>query len=274
MTAVPSTRPPVVLIHGLWLNGRSWEEWVARYTAAGYEVHAPSWPGLEGEPAELRRSATYGGVGIGEVTDSYAELASSLPRPPIAIGHSYGGLVTQLLVDRGAVGAGVAIHSAPVKGVLRLPASTLRATFPAVRHPSSFRGTVPLSKKQWHWRFCSTLPREQSDVLYDRYCVPAPGRPMYQSALANVLRHPVSRVDLEKTERPPLLLIATDSSDHVIPGSMNRENVRRYKGGVTDFKVFPGRPHLVGSAPGWEEIADYALDWGVRNSAPSAAART
>jgi pimeloyl-ACP methyl ester carboxylesterase len=271
MTAAPSSRPPVVLIHGLWLNDRSWEEWVAHYTAAGYEVHAPSWPGLEGEPAELRRHPTYGGVGIGEVTDFFAELAGRLSRPPIAIGHSYGGLVTQLLVDRGVVGSGVAVHSAPIKGVLRLPVNTLRSTFPALRHPSSFRGTVPLSKKQWHWRFCSTFTRAESDRLYDRYCIPAPGKPVYQSGLANFLRNPVSKVDLQKEDRPPLLFIATDESDHVVPGKMNRENARRYTGGLTDFRQFPGRPHLVTAAPGWQEIADYAVEWGVRHATPATA---
>ena len=267
MAAAPS-RPPVVLIHGLWVNGRSWEEWVEHYTAAGYEVHAPSWPGLEGDPAELRRHPTYGGVGIGEVTDFYAEVASRLSRPPIVIGHSYGGLVTQLLVDRGVAAAGVAIHSAPIKGVLRLPATTLRATSPALRHPSSYRGTVLLSKKQWHWRFCSTFTTEESDALYDRYCIPAPGKPLYQSGLANFMRNPVSKVDLKKQDRPPLLFIATDKADHVVPGSMNRENAKRYKGGKTEYKEFPGRPHLVSSAPGWEEIADYAVEWGVANASP------
>jgi pimeloyl-ACP methyl ester carboxylesterase len=267
MAAAPS-RPPVVLIHGLWVNGRSWEEWVEHYTAAGYEVHAPSWPGLEGDPAELRRHPTYGGVGIGEVTDFYAEVASRLSRPPIVIGHSYGGLVTQLLVDRGVAAAGVAIHSAPIKGVLRLPATTLRATSPALRHPSSYRGTVLLSKKQWHWRFCSTFTTEESDALYDRYCIPAPGKPLYQSGLANFMRNPVCKVDLKKQDRPPLLFIATDKADHVVPGSMNRENAKRYKGGKTEYKEFPGRPHLVSSAPGWEEIADYAVEWGVANASP------
>ncbi len=267
MAAAPSSRPPVVLIHGLWVNGRSWEEWVEHYTAAGYEVHAPSWPGLEGDPAELRRNPTYGGVGIGEVADLYAELAGRLSRPPIAIGHSYGGLVTQLLVDRGVAAAGVAIHSAPTHGVI-LPFTTIRATSPALLHPSSYRGTVLLSKKQWHWRFCSTFTREESDALYDRYCIPAPGRPLYQSATAFFRRNPVIKVDLKKTDRAPLLFIATDKADNVVPGSMNAHNERRYKTGVTEFKEFPGRPHLVSSAPGWEEVADYAVEWGVANASP------
>ena len=274
MSAAPPSRPPVVLVHGLWVNGRSWEEWVDHYRAAGLEVHAPSWPGLDGDPAELRRDPTYGGVGIGEVTDAYAELARGLARPPIVIGHSFGGLVAQLLVDRGLVAAGVAIHSAPTKGVLRLPPTTLRATSPALRHPSSYRGTVLLSKRQWHWRFCSTFSREESDALYERYCIPAPGRPLYQSATANFLRNPVSKVDLKRADRPPLLFIATDKADHVTPGSMNRENARRYKAGVTDYLEFPGRPHLVSAAPGWQEIADAAVQWGVQKAAGSEPART
>lgn len=271
MTDAPSSRPPVVLIHGLWVNARSWEEWIERYTAAGYEVHAPSWPGLEGEPAELRRNPTYGGLGIPEVADFYAGLAGGLSRPPIAIGHSYGGLITQLLVSRGVVAAGVAIHSAPVKGVLRLPMTTLRATSPALRHPSSYRGTVLLSERQWHWRFASTFSREESDALYDKYCIPAPGKPLYQSAVANFLRNPVSKVDLKRSDRAPLLFIATDKADRVVPGSMNQENARRYKGGVTEVTVFPGRPHLVSSAPGWEEIADHALEWGTRHALAASA---
>jgi alpha-beta hydrolase superfamily lysophospholipase len=267
MAGAPSSRPPIVLIHGLWVNGRSWEEWVEHYAAAGYEVQAPSWPGLEGDPAELRRHPTYGGVGIGEVTDFYAELAGRLSRPPIVIGHSYGGLVTQLLVDRGVVAAGVAVHSAPTQGVV-LPLSTIRATSPALRHPSSYRGTVLLSKKQWHWRFCSTFTKEQSDALYERYCIPAPGRPLYQSAMSFFQRNPVIKVDLKNADRPPLLFVATDKADNVVPGRMNVSNAKRYKAGKTDFKEFPGRPHLVSSAPGWEEIADYAAEWGAANAAP------
>lgn len=267
MSEAPPSRPPVLLIHGLWLNGRSWERWVERYTAAGHEVHAPSWPGLDGDPAQLRRDpSSIGGVGVGEVADFYEGVVGDLPRPPIVMGHSYGGTVTQLLVARGRVVAGVALHSAPVKGVLRVPMSTLRATSPALTHLGAWKGSLQLSPKQWHWRFCNTLPRAESDALYDRYCVPAPGRPLLQAAMANLLPNPTTKVDLATGDRAPLLFITSDGADHVIPGSLNRANARRYKAGVTDVKEFPGRPHLTAAVPGWEAVADYALEWAMRHA--------
>jgi pimeloyl-ACP methyl ester carboxylesterase len=267
MSGAPPSRPPVLLIHGLWVNGRSWEGWIERYAGAGFDVHAPSWPGLDGEPADLRRDpSTIGGVGVGEVADFYESVVGDLGRLPIVMGHSYGGTITQLLVSRGRALAGVAIHSAPVKGVLRLPMNTIRATSPALTHLGAWRGALRLSKKQWHWRFCSTLSREESDALYERYCVPAPGRPLLQAAMANLLPNPTTKVDLQRADRAPLLFITSDEADHVIPGALNRENARRYKAGVTDVKEFAGRPHLTGSTPGWEAVADYALDWAVRQT--------
>ena len=145
---------PIVLIHGLWLTPRSWEGWKARYEQRGHEVLAPAWPGMEREVEALRRDpSVMNGLGITEVVDHYDSIIRGLDTPPVIMGHSFGGLITELLLDRGPGAAAVAISPAQIKGVLRLPPAQIRTVWPALRNPANSKKTVPLTPKQFHFRF-------------------------------------------------------------------------------------------------------------------------
>ena len=177
---------PIVLIHGLWLTPRSWEGWKARYEQRGHEVLAPAWPGMEREVEALRRDpSVMNGLGITEVVDHYDSIIRGLDTPPVIMGHSFGGLITELLLDRGLGAAAVAISPAQIKGVLRLPPAQIRTVWPALRNPANSKKTVPLTPKQFHFRFTNTMNDADARAAYDRYCVPGPGRVLFQAGSAS-----------------------------------------------------------------------------------------
>jgi pimeloyl-ACP methyl ester carboxylesterase len=177
--------PTIVLIHGLWLTARSWEGWKARFEERGYEVLAPAWPRMEGEVEALRRDpSVMNELGLAEVVDHYDRIVRGLDTPPVIMGHSTGGLVTELLLDRGLGAAGIGLSPAPVKGVLRLPPALLRTVFPALRNPSNKNKTVGLTPKQFHRGFTNTMSDEDAQAAYERYAVAAPGRAIFQAAFA------------------------------------------------------------------------------------------
>lgn len=266
MTAQHPQHLTIVLVHGLWLTPRGWERWVERYSQRGHRVLAPAWPGMEVEVEALRRDpSVLNGLGVTEVADHYEKIIRELGGPPIIMGHSFGGLIVQILLDRGLGSAGVAIHPAPIKGVLRLPISSLRSSFPVLRNPANRERTVALTPEQFHYAFTNTLSADESRQSYDRYHVPTPGRPLWQTATANLVRHAATEVDLHNNDRAPLLLIA-GGADHTVPPSMIREAKQRYhrSAAVTDYHEFPGRPHFTMGVPGWERVADHALTWAGR----------
>jgi len=272
--------PPIVLIHGLWLNPRSWEGWKARFEERGHEVLAPAWPRMQGDVDEVRRDpSALNGLGVTEIVDHYDRIVRGLSAPPVIMGHSFGGLVTELLLDRGLGAAGVALSPAPVKGILRLPPAQLRSAFPVLGNPTNRNKTVELTPKQFHYAFTNTMTDEESQAAYDRYEVPGPGRVIFQAAFANFNPRAVTRVDFHKDDRPPLLVVGNDQ-DHTVPASVSREAAKRLgkSKAVVDYKEFPGRPHFTAGAPGWEAVADYALEWadrqaGVNGEQPPAAPR-
>jgi pimeloyl-ACP methyl ester carboxylesterase len=278
MSSTPSAQPnaeTIVLIHGMWMTPLSWEQWSERYTARGHHVIAPAWPGLDKEPEELRRDPSpLRGLGITEIVDHYDKIIRELDRRPIIIGHSFGGLATQLLLDRGLGAAGVTLATAAPKGVLKLPYSTLRAAFPALRNPANRNNEVPLTRDQFYWCFTNALGREESDDVYDRYYIPGTGRPFFQSGLANFNPNAVTKVDYANARRAPLLLM-TGTEDRICPPSVNRSNFKQQQKArsTTDSKEFPGRSHWPGQT-GWEEVADYALDWTVTQAGAARAAET
>src|SRR4051812_17153974 len=230
----------VVLIHGLWMNGKSWEQWVDRYEQRGLHVLAPSWPGMEGDVDALRSdTSAFDNLGIDDIVGHYAAIIEGLDRPPIIMGHSFGGAFAQILLDRGLGAAGVAIDPAPLKGMLALPASTLRSGFPVLKNPANRHHAVPLTPKEFHYSFTNTLSDEESQAVYERYAVPGPGKVLFQGALANVAPHAPVAVDFHNDERAPLLLIA-GGVDHVSPESLTESNFKHYKksAAVTEFKAF------------------------------------
>jgi pimeloyl-ACP methyl ester carboxylesterase len=265
MSTVPDT---VVLIHGLWMTPLSWEGWTARYRAAGYTVVDAAWPGLDGEVEALRRDpAPIARLSIEEIVDHYDSIIRGLDRPPVIMGHSFGGAFTQVLLDRGLGAAGVAIGSAAVKGVMRLPWSTLRTGWPILRNPRNRHRAVSIDVKQFHYRFTNHLTVEESAPIHARYCVPGVGRVLFQGASANLQPNSPTKVNFRNGTRAPLLFIA-GGMDHVSPPSINRSNARKYRksSAITEYKEFDGRSHFTVGQEGWEQVADYALEWAVRNA--------
>ena len=249
------TFPPIVLIHGLWLTPRSWEGWKERFEQRGHEVLVPAWPRMEREVEALRRDpSVLNGLGLGEVVDHYDRIIRGLDTPPIIMGHSTGGLITELLLDRGLGAAGVGISPAPVKGVLRLPPALLRTVFPALRNPANRNKTVPLTPKQFRRGFTNTMNDADAEAAYTRYYVPAPGRVIFQAAFANLNPHALTKVDFHKDDRPPLLVMGNDQ-DHDDPGLREqggREAPRQVEGhrglqGVRGTPPLHGRRARLGS---------------------------
>jgi pimeloyl-ACP methyl ester carboxylesterase len=264
MAAAPQT---IVLIHGMWMTPLSWEHWAERYRERGHEVIAPAWPGLSDDPAKVRSDPSpLRGLSITDAIDHYEKIIRQLGRPPIIIGHSFGGLFSQLLLNRGLGSAGVALGTAAPKGVLRLPLSTLRAGFPALKNPFGKNNLAPLTHKQFHWCFTNALSEADSKAVYDRYYIPGSARPFFQAAYAAFSPHAATTVDYGNPNRAPLLL-ATGSEDRICPPALNESLFKhqRKAPAVTEHKEYPGRCHYPGQ-DGWEEVADYLLAWTVEHS--------
>ncbi len=271
MPETPPTPDTVVLIHGLWMTALSWEHWVTRYQARGMHVIARSWPGMDGDPDTLRADpSSIEHLGIEEIVDHYAAIISSLERPPIIMGHSFGGAFTEILLDRGLGSAGVAIDAAAVKGILTLPLSTLRSGFPVLKNPANNHRAVALTADEFHYAFGNTMSDEASRAAWERYAVPGPGRVLFQGALANFNPRAATRVDFGNPDRAPLLLIA-GGADHVVPAAVDRSAADHYarSTAITTYREFPGRSHFTIGEPGWEEVADFALDWALDNARAS-----
>jgi pimeloyl-ACP methyl ester carboxylesterase len=254
---------PIVLIHGLWLTPRSWEGWKERFESRAHQVVAPAWPRMEGEVEDIRRHPSQlNGLGLEEIIDHYAKIVRDLDRPPIIMGHSFGGLITELLLDRGLGVVGVALSPAPVKGLLRLPLAQLRSAFPALKNPAARNRTTELTPQQFHYAFTNTMSEADAKAAYDRYEVPGTNRVLFQAAFANLNPNAPSKVDFRKRDRAPLLVVG-NGADHTVPASVSKEAATRLakSNAVVDYKEFPGRPHFTAGAPGWEEVADYALKW-------------
>jgi pimeloyl-ACP methyl ester carboxylesterase len=263
-----ASEPSVVLVHGLWLTPRSWEGWVTRFEGRGRQVLAPPWPRIEWDVEDIRRDPSpLNGLGVTEIVDHYAEVVRGLDRPPIIIGHSFGGLVTELLLDRGLGVAGVALSPAPVKGVLRLPLAQLRASLPVLKNPANRNRTVELTPQQFHYAFTNTMSDADAKEAYDRYEIPGPGRPLFEAAFANLNPNAPSKVDFRNDRRPPLLVIG-NGEDHTVPAPVSKEAAKRLakSGAVVEYREYPGRPHFTAGAPGWEEVADNALEWATRHA--------
>lgn len=270
-----STSPnTIVLIHGLWMTPLSWEHWVERYSSRGYDVLAPAWPGMDGDIEALRADpSSFEHLGIEEIVDHYDGTVRGLDTPPIIIGHSFGGAFTEILLDRGLGSAGVAIDAAAVKGITKLPFSTLKSAFPVFKNPANTRRAVALTFEEFQYAFANTMTDEDARLAYDRYAVPGPGRVLWQGAFANFNPRAATKVDFRNDDRAPLVLIA-GGSDHIVAAAVDESTAKHYRKSkaVTEYKEFPDRSHFAIGQDGWEEVADYALDWAVEHAVVPAVA--
>jgi pimeloyl-ACP methyl ester carboxylesterase len=258
-----SAPTPVVFIHGLWLHATSWDPWIDLFRQSGYDPIAPGWPGEAGTVQEARdnpdKMADYG---IDDVTMHFAKLIAELPAKPIAIGHSFGGMIAQKLLGQDLVSAAVAIDAAQIKGVLPLPLSALRSTLPVFRNPANKHRAVSLTAEQFHYAFGNAVPAQESRELFDRWAIAAPGRPLFEAAAANFDPHSPAKVDTANEVRGPLLLIM-GGRDHTVPESVTRATLKQYRHShaVTDIHGFPDRAHSLTIDSGWSEVAEFSLSW-------------
>ena len=260
----------IVLVHGFWVTPRSWEKWVERYEGKGYRVLTPAYPGFEVEVEALREDPSpIEALTFPAIVEHIGGIIDELDSPPIIIGHSAGGVLTQILLDHGYGAAGVAIDSVPAEGIKVVPVSQIRSLFPFLSHPSSRHKAMGFTKEQFHYAFTNTLSREESDEVYERYHIPASGRLVWVGATANFTPgHQENYVDFRNEDRAPLLFIA-GSEDNIMPPAVNQSNVKHYSHAKspTDYKEFEGRSHYsVIGGEGWEEVADYALEWAVEHA--------
>jgi pimeloyl-ACP methyl ester carboxylesterase len=271
-------RPPLMLIHGSWLSARSWDTFAEYFESRGYAASAPEWPRKEGDVEELReRAEELKGLGIAEIVDHYEAHIRALHEPPVLIGHSFGGLFVELLLDRGLGRAGVAMSPAPPKGILVLPFSTLKVVTPALAHPSKWHGVVTLTLEEFTYGFVNTFSPEEAAAAYEKYAVPETGQIYYEAGFANFHLHPPTEVHFKMQERAPLLIVGAEK-DHTIPASLAKKAFEKYEKheayeAQTDYVEFEGRPHLMMVAEGWEEIAGHIDTWldGVLATSPATA---
>ncbi len=267
-TEQPTGPDTIVLIHGLWMTPLSWEHWAERYRDRGYQVLTPAWPGLDADIDQIRAdSSTIDNLGIEEIIDSYDAMIRRLENSPIIMGHSFGGAFTEILLDRGLGAAGVAIDAAAVRGITKLPFSTLKSGFPVLKSPANKHRAVALTFEEFHYSFTNTMSEEDARAAYERYAAPGPGRVLWEGAFANFNPRTPLKLDFKNADRAPLLLIA-GGADHVVPAIVDKAAAKRFdrSEAMTEYKEFPGRSHFTVGEAGWEEVADFALDWAVEHA--------
>jgi pimeloyl-ACP methyl ester carboxylesterase len=270
-------KTPIVLIHGLWMTPKSWDTWADRFRAQGHEVIVPGWPGIDDRSVDdIRRDpSALKGIGLKQIADHYESIIRALPVKPIIMGHSFGGVITQMLADRGLGSAYVGVAPGQTAGVTALPLSTLWTGTPILSNPFDRNGAKPLSKRHFHFTFGNDLPRAASDALWEEYAVNSYNRVFFEG-VTSVLNEKggVTRVDYSRTDRAPLLLIAGEI-DHVVPPAIVRAIEKKYVStgspAIVERIEYPGRTHRLVSQDGWEEIADHALAWAVQHSSASVA---
>jgi non-heme chloroperoxidase len=260
----PSTEPrPVVFIHGLWVHASAWEPWQDLFSHIGYQVHAPGWVGDSATAAQTRSdSSRMTGLGIADLASGYQEFIGSLPRRPIVVGHSFGGLIAQKLLSSGHAEAVVALSPAPIRGADKLPWPQIRSALPVLSRPWNKDRVVALSQRQFRYGFGNAVSGEESRRLFDHFAIPGPGRPVFE--LTGAKKDPASptAVDTSSADRGPLLIIGA-GQDHMVPEVVSHQAYGLYAGSaaVTDYHSFPDRGHALTMDARWEEVAQYVLKW-------------
>jgi pimeloyl-ACP methyl ester carboxylesterase len=256
-----SQRTPVVFIHGLWLLPSSWDRWADLFEAAGYAAVTPSWPDDPETVAEARENpGVFARKTIGQVADHTAEVIGRLEKKPAVIGHSTGGLLAQIIADRGLSAATVAIDPGPFRGVLPLPISALRSASPVLRNPLNRGRAVALTLDQFKYGWANALDDEEAERLYESYHVATPGVALMQMANANLNPLTEAKLDPKNPDRGPLLILDGEK-DHTVPWAIANASFKRqrHNPGVTEIEKVPNRGHSLTIDSGWYEVADRAL---------------
>jgi len=262
-----------MFVHGLYLLPSSWDRWAELFEAAGYVALTPGWPDDPETTSEAREHPeVLAGKSVGQVADHFAAIAGFLDRKPAIIGHSFGGLIAQILAGRGLAAATVAIDPAPFRGVLPLPLSALRVASPALGNPANRHRAVPLTFDQFRYAFANTVAEEEAKQLFEAYAVPAPGLPLFQAAAANLNPWTEVKVDTDNPGRGPLLIISGEK-DHTVPPVIANASYKHqaHNEGMTEIVEMPGRGHALTIDSGWREVADAALAFVQRFTHPQPA---
>jgi non-heme chloroperoxidase len=252
---------PVVFVHGLWLLPNSWDRWVTLFEESGYIALTPGWPDDPGDVADAKaHPEAFAHKGVGDIADYQESIIRQLDKRPAVVGHSFGGLLTQILAGRGVSSVSVAMDPAPFRGVLPLPISALRSGEPVLKNPANFNRAVPLTYDQFRYSFANAVSEEEAKQLYETYSVPGSGKPLFQAASANLNPWSEAKVDTKNPERGPMLIIVGEE-DHTVPPAIAKASYKKQKRneGVTEYIVIPGRGHALTIDNGWREVADIAL---------------
>jgi pimeloyl-ACP methyl ester carboxylesterase len=256
-------RTPVVFIHGLWLLPSSWDPWAGAFEEAGYAPLTPGWPD-DPETVEQAREnpGAFAGKGVAQVTDHFAEVIGALAKKPVVVGHSFGGLIAQILAGRGLCAATVAVDPAPFRGVLPLPLAAIRTTMPVLANPANRGREVTLTFEQFRYGWANGVGEEEARSLYDRFHVAAPGRPIFEAAVENLNPASGLKVDTRTPDRGPLLLF-TGEVDHAVPPAMSRAAFKKQRRnpGITEHVEMPGRDHALVIDARWREVCDASLEF-------------
>jgi len=256
-----SGRTPVVFIHGLWLLPSSWDRWAAKFEDAGYTALTPGWPDDPETVAEANaKPEVFAHKTVGQVADYFGSIIGRLNKKPAVLGHSFGGLLTQIIAGRGQAAVSVAIDPAPFRGVLPLPVSALKSASPVLGNPANRNRAIPLTYEQFRYGFANAVTEDEARQLYDTYAVPASGAPIFQAAAANVNPWTEAKVNTINPERGPLLIISGEK-DHTVPWAIANASYKRQKRnpGTTEIVEIENRGHALTIDSGWQEVADAAL---------------
>jgi non-heme chloroperoxidase len=254
---------PVVFIHGLWLLPSSWDRWAAVFEEAGFTALTPGWPD---DPDTVEEANAHPDVfankTVGQVADHFSEIIGRLSKKPAVIGHSFGGLLAQIVAGRGLSAATVAVDPAPFRGVLPLPFSALKAASPVLSNPANRHRAVPLSYDQFRFAFANAVGEDEAKELFETFAVPTPGAPLFQAAAANLNPWTEAKVDTKNPDRGPLL-ITSGEKDNTVPWAISNASYKRQKAneGVTEIVKIPNRGHSLTIDSGWREVADTALNF-------------
>ena len=256
-----SALPPVAFVHGLWLLPSSWDRWVTLFEEAGFTAVTPGWPD---DPATVEEAKAHPEVfahkSVGQIADYVDGIISRLDKKPAVIGHSFGGLLVQILSGRGLATSTVAIDPAPFRGVLPLPISALKSASPVLKNPANRNKAVPLTYEQFRYGFANAVDEDEAKELFERYAVPGSGVPLFQAASANLNPWTEAKVDTKNPERGPVLIIC-GAEDNTVPPSIAKAAYKQqqHNEGVTEYLEIPGRGHALVIDSGWRDVADAAL---------------